>query len=207
MGRLAVLGASGHGKVVADVAECCGWKTVEFFDDDTSVKNHSIGCWSVVGSINDFILSSTLYDGVVVAIGNNLVRRKICEDLLSKNINLVSLVHPAAVVSRYAQLCAGCVIVAGAVINPYACIGRGCIINTNASVDHDCWLGDYVHISPGVSLAGGAKIGDGTWIGIGACVKQLITIGSFVTVGAGAVVVKDVSDHSTVAGVPARPIR
>lgn len=205
MKKLAILGASGHGKIVADLAEICGWETAEFFDDASDAKGSINGCWPIVGNMSDFMLSSNLYAGAVVAIGNNNIRSKLSETLLVRNIPLVTLIHPTAVVSRYAQIGKGSIIVAGAVINAYAIVGRGAIINTNASVDHDCHLGNYVHISPGVNLAGGVVIGDNSWIGIGASVKQQVTIGSQVTVGAGAVVVNNILDNLTVAGVPARP--
>lgn len=205
MKKLAILGASGHGKVVADIAEICGWETVEFFDDASDTNNSINGCWPIVGNLANFILSANSYSGAVVAIGNNNVRSKISETLLARNISLVTLIHPRAVVSRYAQIGKGSIVVAGAVINAYAIIGRGAIINTNASVDHDCQLGNYVHISPGSNLAGGVVIGDNSWIGIGASVKQQVTIGAQVTVGAGAVVVNNILDNLTVAGVPARP--
>lgn len=205
MKKLAILGASGHGKIVADLAEICGWETAEFFDDASDEKGSINGCWPIVGSMSDFMLSSNLYAGAVVAIGNNNIRSKLCETLLARNIPLITLIHPTAVVSRYAQIGKGSIIVAGAVINAYAIVGRGAIINTNASVDHDCHLGNYVHISPGANLAGGVVIGDNSWVGIGASVKQQVTIGAQVTVGAGAVVVNNILDNLTVAGVPARP--
>lgn len=208
MKKLAILGASGHGKVVADIAETCGWEEINFFDDANTTKGATNGCWPIAGRLSDFILSSyDSYNAVIVAIGNNEIREKICEDLMARHIPLATLIHPAAIVSRYAQINPGSVVVAGAVVNAYSIVGRGAIINTNSSIDHDCCLGNYVHISPGAHLAGGVSIGDKSWIGIGACVKQQITIGNQVIVGAGSVVVKNISNNMTVAGVPARPFQ
>jgi acetyltransferase-like isoleucine patch superfamily enzyme len=65
-------------------------------------------------------------------------------------------------------------------------------------------IGGGVHVCPGAHLAGAVRIGDRSWIGIAATVRQGITIGRDVMVGAGAVVVADVADGLTVAGVPAR---
>lgn len=205
MKKLAIIGASGHGKVSADIAELCGWGEIKFFDDASDKKGSTNGLWPIVGDLSDFILSANLYTGVFVAVGDNETRSKICDDLISRNISLITLIHPAAAVSRYAKIGVGSVVVAGAVINAFVTTGRGAIINTNASVDHDCDLGNYVHISPGANLAGGVNVGDKSWIGIGACVKQKIVIGSQVIVGAGGVVVQNIPDNMTVAGVPARP--
>lgn len=203
MKRLAILGASGHGKVVADCAEMCGWESVSFFDDAWPDKQNN-GKWPVVGDTNALLAHITEFDGVLVAIGNNAVREAKLRNFSARDAVLPVLVHPAAVVSRYAKIGAGSVVFAGAVVNVDCCIGRGAIINTGSTVDHDCVLGDAVHISPGAHLAGGVCVGDRSWVGIGSSVRQLVRIGCDVMVGAGAVVVADFLDGCTLAGVPAR---
>ncbi len=203
MSRLAILGASGHGKVLADTAECCGWQAIDFFDDAWP-QIGSVSGWQVVG--NTALLKSKLqsYDGVLVAIGNNQVRYNKLLELMEAGAMIPTMVHPAAIISRYATLEMGTVVFAGAIVNADARIGMGAILNTGCSVDHDCILGAGVHVSPGARLAGGVSVGDLSWIGIGASVRQLVRIGSQVTVGSGAAVVSDVCDLMTVAGVPAR---
>lgn len=205
MNRLAILGASGHGKVVADCAEACGWQQVIFFDDAWPEVSHN-GHWPVAGKTEDLLAELASFGGVLVAIGNNRVRRDKLLMLEGEGASLITVVHPAAVVSQYAHVGSGSVIFAGAVINADARLGGGSIINTGASVDHDCVLGEGVHVSPGARLAGGVTVGDLSWIGIGAVVKQLVRIGDNVIVGAGAAVVKDVGDGLTVIGVPARAV-
>ena len=201
--RLAILGASGHGKVVADCAELCGWQSIRFFDDAWPELSDN-GSWAIKGNADDLLSSVADFDGVLVAIGNNRIRCEKLQVLRQAGANLVSLVHPSAVVSRYATVGEGVVIFAGAVVNVDSRIGDGVIINTSASVDHDCVLAEGVHISPGVRLAGGVTIGERSWIGIGASVRQLVSVGADVVVGAGAAVVNDVGDGLTVVGVPAR---
>ncbi|WP_457981123.1 acetyltransferase [Ectopseudomonas composti] len=205
MKRLAILGASGHGKVVADTAECCGWQSVEFYDDAWPRLQEN-SRWPVVGDTESLMGRLGDFDGVIVAIGNNHIRHAKLLELQAAGGRLATLIHPTAIVSRYATVGEGTVVFAGAAINTDARINFGGILNTGCSIDHDCVLGDVVHISPGVRLAGGVRIGDLSWIGIGASVRQLIRIGSSVTVGAGSVVVSDIPNDLTVAGVPAKKI-
>jgi sugar O-acyltransferase (sialic acid O-acetyltransferase NeuD family) len=206
MKKLAILGASGHGKVVADTAECCGWQSVEFFDDAwPSIQKN--GVWPIVGDTIALLKKLADFDGVLVAIGNNRIRYAKLLELQTMGGRLVTLVHPAAVVSRYAEIAEGTVVFAGAVVNAGTIIKPGAILNTGCSVDHDCVLGNAVHISPGARLAGGVCVGDESWVGIGSSVRQLINIGQSVVVGAGSAVVSDIPNDMVVAGVPAKRLR
>lgn len=203
MDKFAILGASGHGKVVADMAELLGWRQIHFFDDAWPEIQKN-GPWPVLGTSQHLLNLLPEYQGVIVAIGNNSIRLSKLEQLSAHQARIVSLVHPAAVVSRYAHISSGSAIMAGAILDADVCVGIGCIINTGATVGHDCVLGDGVHISPGANLAGGVRAGKGAWVGIGACVRQLISLGHGSVVGAGAAVVAPVNDFDTVVGNPAR---
>jgi sugar O-acyltransferase (sialic acid O-acetyltransferase NeuD family) len=205
MRRLAILGASGHGKVVAEIAELCGWNEIHFYDDDW--PNVSVnGPWDVLGNTNSLVENSGVYNSVIVAIGNNSIRYDKSLYLVAQGFNLTTLIHPQATVSSYSEIGAGVVIMAGAVINPFAKIGMAAIINTSATVDHDCMIECGVHVSPGVNVAGGVTVGALAWLGIGASIKQSVSIGRQVIVGAGSVVVNDISDGLTVVGVPAKVV-
>ena len=205
--RLAILGASGHGRVVADAAECIGtWSEIVFFDDTWPEQSQN-GIWAVHGDTNVLLSSLEKFDGVIVAIGDNRVRRQKLAILLEKQAPITSIFHPTAVVSRHTNIGFGCALFAGTIVNVDSKLGIGCIVNTGATIDHDCVLGDCVHVSPGAHLAGGVSVGEQSWIGIGAIVRQSIIIGREAMVGAGATVVKSVPDNVTVVGTPARIVK
>lgn len=201
--RLAILGASGHGKVVADAAEQAGWDEVVFFDDAWPGLTQN-GPWAVVGDTAALLRDVNCFDGVVVAIGNNSIRQAKQRELAASGAQIVSVIHPASVISEYAMVGAGSVVFANAVINACADVGEGCIVNTGAVVEHDCLMGDFAHVSPNSVLAGGVKVGPLAWIGGCASVRQLIEVGEGAVVGMGAVVTKDVPPGVTVVGNPAR---
>jgi sugar O-acyltransferase (sialic acid O-acetyltransferase NeuD family) len=205
--KIAILGASGHGKVVADaLLQIQNTNSIVFFDDN--FPNVQInGNWPVIGNTIDLIDKHKEFDGVVVAIGNNNIRWNKQKELVAVDAQMMSVLHPKAVISPYAKIGIGVVILAGAVVNAFADVGDACIINSNAVVEHDVKLCNSVHICPGVNVAGGVVIGQESWIGIGSCVKQLLQIGNSVVVGAGSVVVKNIPDHVTVIGSPAKLMR
>ena len=203
MERLAILGASGHGKVVADAAELMGWREIVFYDDAWPSKTEN-GHWSVQGHTEQLIRQINQFEAVVVAIGNNRIRDQKTKFMIEKQWPLTTIIHPSAKLSRYAKVNKGSVIFANAVINADTIIGYAAILNTNCGVDHDCRLANAVHICPGANIAGGVEIGDRSWLGIGCCVRQSITIGADVLVGAGAVVVSHIASQQTVMGNPAK---
>ncbi len=191
-----IIGASGHGKVVADIAELNGYDDIVFLDADPTKKE--CGGHPIVGTDND---CSDLKGDVFVAIGNAEARKRIMERESTRNFPV--LIHPSAVVAKSAKIGKGSVIMAGAVINPGTVIGKGCIVNTCSSVDHDCVLGDFVHVSVGAHLSGTIKVGEETWIGAGVTVNNNVDICGGCMIGAGAVVVNSIDEAGTYIGIPA----
>ncbi len=201
MNRLVIIGAGGHGKVIADIAMKNGYTDISFVDDNANgdcMGFPIIGSSSAIHSLND---GKTDF---VIGIGSNAVRKKIAE---SYDVNWVTLIHPSAQIAIGVSIGRGTVIMAGAVVNVCASVGIHCIINTCAVVEHDNSIEDFVHISPGVRLAGAVSVGELTWIGIGASVINNVAICSNCIIGAGAVVVKEMNASGTYVGVPARKIR
>lgn len=197
MKQLVIIGASGHGKVVADIARKTGYEEICFLDDNESLTECS--GYPVVGRSSEW----TRFDcDVFVAIGNAKIRERMMEELTDKSVP--TLIHPNAVIGENVSIGFGTVVVAGAIINPGATIGKGCIINTAASVDHDCVINDFVHVSVGAHVAGTVEVGKSTWIGAGAVVKNNLNICGDCMIGAGAVVIKDIEEPGTYVGVPAR---
>ena len=199
--KLVIIGASGHGKVIADIALKSGYEIAGFLDDNDSIKE--VCGFPILGTTKNMYEYKDKCE-FIIAIGNNAIREKIATTC---DVKWATLIHPTAVLGINVQIGKGTVIMANAVINPCANIGRHCIINTGAIVEHDNDLADYVHISPNATLAGTVCIGRGVHIGVGSCVKNNVTITDDVTVGAGASVVKDITEAGVYVGVPARRMR
>jgi UDP-N-acetylbacillosamine N-acetyltransferase len=198
--KLLILGAGGHGKVVADAAVEAGiWREMKFLDD-VATKN-------VVGSIKSLPNFSTAEFDVVVAIGDNKIRKTLIDWAKELGFNIATVIHPTAFVSKSSKIGYGTVIFANSVVNACASIGYGCIINTGSIVEHDCSIGDAAHICPNATLAGGAKIGNSTRVGMNSCVIEKTVVGKNVIIGAGSSVINDIEDNVTAVGVPAKIIK
>lgn len=203
MMRLCIIGAGGHGKVVADIAQKMGIYGKIFFLDDCD--KHKCLDFPILGKTKD-VFSYLENAEVFVAIGNSKIRGNFLEKLIAKNAKIATLIHPDASVSERISIGVGSVIMAGAVVNPESKFGKGCIINTAASVDHECVIEDYVHVSVGAHLCGNVRVGKFTWIGAGAIVNNNIYVCDNCVVGSGTVVINDIQEAGTYVGVPAKKI-
>jgi len=203
--KIAIIGASGHGKVVFDaLSTIIEFEIRGFIDDNFIELEKTLLGVPILGDI-DFLMKELTdeIEGVFVAIGNNNMRKAISERILDK-FELVNAIHQKSIISEHTKLGKGVLVVAGAIINSSSTISDGAIINTGATVDHDNFIGEYTHIAPGVHLAGNVKIGNLSFIGMGTLIIQNIEIGSNVTIGAGSIVIRDLPDNCLAYGVPAK---
>lgn len=201
--QVIVIGASGHGKVVADIVHQRGDQLLGFLDDNETLPPAICGI-PVLGKTAEYEKYPDA--SFVIAIGNAAVREKLSQQLAG--VRWYTAIHPAAVISSLdVQIGAGSVVMANAVVNPSAHIGKHCILNTTAVVEHDNRIGDFTHISVGAKLGGTVSIGNRTWIGIGATVSNNVTICDDCMVGAGAVVIREIKESGTYVGVPARKVK
>lgn len=199
MKSVIIIGASGHGKVIADIILKSGDKVIGFLDDNLNLSDHFIG-FPILGKVERY--EEYRDREFVIAIGNAYIREKVANKL--EGIRWYAAIHPSAVLSSIGvTIGEGTVVAANAVINSNAQIGRHCIINTGSIVEHDNVLEDFVHLSVGAKLAGNVHVGKSTWIGIGASVSNNLSICSDCMVGAGGVVVKNINEAGTYAGIPA----
>ena len=205
--KLVIWGASGHARIVVDIAQLSGkFQVVGHIDDVNPNRTGESFAGSVVlGGQSE--LTKLRKEGVrtlALAVGDSAARLRISQIATKHDFELATLIHPAAVVARDVTIGPGTVIAAAAVINPGSTIGQAVIVNTSASVDHECVVADGAHIGPGAHLGGRVSIGVGTWIGIGAMVKDKLRVGDRTIIGAGSVVLSDIPNAVVAYGCPAR---
>ena len=193
--KLAIIGAGGHGKVVGEIALLNGYKIIDFFDD--SAKESKKFPFNVIDTPDYLKENQNEYDDFFVAIGDNKLRRDKILWLKKYKMNIINLIHPKSIISKFCTLELGICAMAHSTVNPGTAIREGVIINTSASIDHDCIIDDYSHISPNCSLSGNVKIGKFTHLGTGTSVHPGINIGENVKTGIGARIFKDILNGTT----------
>jgi sugar O-acyltransferase (sialic acid O-acetyltransferase NeuD family) len=206
------LGTGGHAKVVIEILKLNKQiEIVGLLDESDEKVGTELAGLPILG--NDSLLADLHARGVCQAfigvgtVGHSNRRPELFDTLRSLGFEVISAIHPTAIISASAQIGSGATIMAGVVINAGAHIGDNVIINTGAIVDHDCIIGNHTHIATGACLSGGVIVGNATHIGAGAVIRQEISIGRNSVVGAGAVVVNNVPDDVVVIGIPARAYR
>jgi UDP-perosamine 4-acetyltransferase len=207
--RVVGIGAGGHAKVVIDILRhYSDIEMVGLTDANPEMRGREVlGC-PILGG--DDAWPELLAGGVrhafigVGSVGHIAVRRRIYEDARAAGFDIVTAIHPTAIIASTAMIGPGATIMAGAIINADSRLGQNVIVNTGAIVDHDCVLEDHVHVATAAALGGSVVVREGAHIGAGAVVRQCVVIGRNAIVGAGAAVVEDISEDVTVVGVPAR---
>jgi len=201
---LLIIGSGGHARVVAETACAEGWRVLGFVDN-THVLGELINDMQVLG--DDELWRSEDYHingQIIVALGDQLLRRSLSLEVLEKYGQLATVVHPSAVISQTAKLGSGVVVNANVVINANVKLGQFCILNTACVIEHDCDLGDGVQVGPSAVLAGNVKCAEDAFIGAGATIIPNVKIGARAVIGAGASIIEDVPADTTVVGVPGK---
>ena len=200
--NLLVLGAGGHGKVVAEAAQTMKCFDIIAFLDD-ACNGHTIAGYKVIGKWEDAFALRGEFPHAIVAVGNSFVRLAWHARLLQEGFTVASIIHAGAIVSPSAVTEAGCALMAGSVVNACSRIETGSILNTGSTVDHDCVLHEGVHISPGAHLGGNVTVGARSWICMGASIINNICVGKDCILAAGGTLTSNMPDNTLYAGVPA----
>ncbi len=206
-----LIGGGGHARVVAETLAALGRAPVGYLAPEPAPDAAPFAALGPrLGSDAD--IARLAGEGCVFALGTGFVEAEGAQrraGLMARIPagRLLTVCHPAAIVSPSAVVGAGAFLGPGAIVATGAGIGPAAIVNSGAIVEHDCRVGANVHVASGSRLAGNVTVGDNALIGAGATVRQGVSVGEGAVVGAGAAVVRDVPAGATVAGVPARIVR
>ncbi|MBD3107688.1 acetyltransferase [Bacillus sp. AGMB 02131] len=205
MEKIILIGNGGHSRVIRDLV--LANKKFELFavldDQFTKVVKSDI-LYAPISYIKE--LEQSYEFKIILAIGNNKIRKKIVTELKIPSDKYASLLHPSAVISPSVKIGYGTVIMPKVVINANTVIGNHVIINSSAVVEHDNVIEDFAHIAPNATLTGLVKVGEGTQISAAASVIPGIAIGEWCMIGAGSTIIHNIPSYSKAVGSPAKVI-
>lgn len=200
-----IIGYSGHGLVVADSTFKNGLNLNHYTEFKESQNNPFKLNYLGFEGDDDFIGWEKDYN-YILGIGDNLLRKKIGEFVISKGKELLSIIDNTSNISNLVKIGKGVFISKNVCVNALAEIGDYVILNTGCIIEHECKIGKASHIAPGAVLAGNVSIGENTFIGANSVIRQGVKIGNNVIVGAGSVIVKDIDDNLKIIGNPGRKL-
>lgn len=206
-----IVGAGGFGREVLDVIRATDpdgsqWSFLGFVADtepESQVLERIEANW--IGTVDNY-LSKPVSGHFVIGIGDPKTRRQLAKLFTDAGMRPAKLIHPNASIGADVEIEEGSVICSHVSITTNVRIGKHVHLNLNSTVGHDTEIGHFVTINPLSAVSGDVKIEDEVTLGTNCAVIQGLTIKTGATVGAGAVVVKAVDAHSTVVGVPAKPV-
>ena len=198
-----IVGCGGNGKIVVDICELNKYHIMGIFDDkyDGNII-YTYKNYQVIGKISDIPKYGKI--NIINSIGDNHIRKKICESIPSCELNWINCVHPNSYVVDNAKIGIGNIICYGAFINSDASVGNFNLINTNAIIEHDCIIGDFNHLAPRSTLCGGITIGNINLLGAATTIIPCKKIGDKNIIGAQTLIINNFNDSNLIVGVPGK---
>ena len=204
--KTVIIGYSGHAYVVAESYKSNG-SNISFYADLKEVTKNPFNLTYLGFESNANFQGWKMQLNYILGIGDNNLREKAANLILSKSMQLLSVIDSNALISKSAYIGLGVFASKGALVNAFSKIGNFTILNTGCIIEHECEIGIAAHIAPGAVLAGNVKVGNRSYIGANSVIKQGVEIGDDVIIGAGSVVLHNVENNSILVGNPGRLLK
>lgn len=214
MKKLIIIGGYGNGTVVQSTVEDINqltptWEILGFLNDR---ETGSINGKLVLGPITRETVRNYLKDPDIYFF-YTLISVKLNFNFLSKLLDLAipterfaTIIHPTAVVSRFARLGHGVCIQPLVSVGPNVTIGNHVQIYAQSLIGHNATLDDYTYVANNACIGASVHLQEGAYLGTNATTLEGIVLGRWSLAGIGAVVLKDIPEYTKVVGNPARPI-
>lgn len=208
---LFVLGVGHNTPVLLDLALACGYSInglYHYNSDRTGETDHG---YKILGSFDDLFNNESLTgNSFLLTMGDNRIRTEVSNRIISLGGVVPSLIHPLAVVSRFATISE-----IGVYISPFtyvqadSSIGNNTVLLSHVNVSHTCHIGNSCFISGGATIGAYTEMEDFVFVGQGALSisAKVKRIGHHAFIGARSLLTNDIPPCVIVAGSPARILR
>lgn len=201
-----VLGIGHNTPVFIDYALDCGYKIggLYHYSNDYST---AIDCgFRIIGSFDDLFSENIEGKNFLLSMGNMDIRKQLTKKILDNGGLLPSIIHPSAIISRYAKISGQ-----GVIIGPFANIQANTIVSSNTIIlsgviiCHNNTIGQYCFIADGALIGAYTVLEDNVFFGQGALSisDKVNCIKNHTVVGARALLTKSTIESSVMYGIPA----
>ncbi|HEY6975843.1 MAG TPA: acetyltransferase, partial [Chitinophagaceae bacterium] len=177
---------------------------IGFIDDDQNKKSEQYPLFSRK------ILKEYKEELFILAVPGSAAsfreRKKIIDSLDIHYSRFITAIHSHASLGKNVKIGYNCLIMAGVVLTSNVQIDNHVCILPNTVIHHDSVVGEHTLIGSNVVIAGGTKIGQNCYIGSGTNIINGITVGNASLIGLGSNIIKSVTQHSKMAGNPAKDL-
>lgn len=206
MNNIIIVGASGFGRELVQWIEDINkekpsWNILGFIDDNPKALDGSPCDYTIIGSIKEWIPKDNEYFACALAFPD--VKSKVVTMLKNRGARFATLIHPTALINKYAEIGEGVIVTPRSNINANAKVGNFVSI-LGSGIGHDASIGDWSTLSGRCSINGHVTIGEKVYVACGVSIAPSKKIGDGATVGIGSVVISNVKSGTTVFGNPAK---
>jgi acetyltransferase EpsM len=212
--KLIIIGGHGNGTVVQSTIEDINaiepsWDVIGFLNDH---EKNSINDVPVLGPIDRSTVEEYLIEEDVcffyalISVKLNFKFLNKLLDLKIPNERFATIIHPTAVISKFAKIGHGVCIQPFVSVGPDVIIGNYVQIFAQSLIGHGSTLDDYSYVANNACIGANVVLREGAYLGTNCSTIENIVIGKWSLVGLGSVVIKDVPDFCKVVGNPSRVI-
>jgi sugar O-acyltransferase (sialic acid O-acetyltransferase NeuD family) len=206
--RLVLVGAGGlTAEVISLLRGVSDSREIVLLDDRHELVGTSVLSAPVLGGIDTIVDHPT--SDILLCVGHGVKRQSIAARLTSLGVTeerYSTVRHHSVEIPVGCVVGRGSILLAGVVMTASVTVGRHVVAMPHATMTHGNTVGDFATLCAGASLGGFVTVGRAAYLGMNACVRQNVTVGAGTTLGMGAVLLADLPDGQTWAGVPARPL-
>jgi acetyltransferase EpsM len=214
MKKIIIIGGMGNGTVALSTIEDINkivpqWKVLGFFND---FETSDINGYPVIGKVDrksaaKYLLDKNIY--FLYSLISTKLNHKFLYKLHDMNIpdeRFATIIHPTAVVSKFARIGHGVSIQPFVSVGPNVTIGNHVQIYAQSLIGHNSTLDNYSYVANNACISANVHLKSGAYLGINCSILENTIIGEWALIGMGAVVIQDVLDFSKVVGNPTRVI-